>query len=283
MVTLRIGNSGAEKWCEEAGLSTVDGQRRSYMTVCQVGELGAIEATRLAAAAAEGRTIPDRQLNAILTKSDGIPLYLEELVRAVVNPVDFSPNHEEAEQTDAVPNTLRDALMAQLDRLGHAKEVAQHASVIGQEFSASLLAKVADKPIEDLRPELHRLVDSKIVVQTGRTSGTYHFKHALLRDISYRSLLRKIRRQIHLRVARELADQKMETADASDDLIAQHYSRGELVPKRSIFGNEALRLPSPDRRTKKPLRCWMLPEPNCANCPHRNGGLSSLTWSWLRR
>jgi hypothetical protein len=71
LITLRIENSGAEKWCEEAGLSTVDGQRRSYVTVCEVGELGAIEATHLVAAAAEGRTIPDGQLNAILTKSDG--------------------------------------------------------------------------------------------------------------------------------------------------------------------------------------------------------------------
>jgi class 3 adenylate cyclase/tetratricopeptide (TPR) repeat protein len=235
MITLRIESSGAEKWCEEAGLSTIHGQRRSFVTICEIGELGAIEATRLAAAAAEGRTISDRQLNAILTKSDGIPLYLEELVRAVVDRSDFSPNHEEADQSDGVPNTLRDALMAQLDRLGRAKEVAQHASVIGQEFSASLLAKVANKPIEDLLPELDSLINSKIVVQAGTTSETYRFKHALLRDISYRSLLRKMRRQIHLSVAGELAHSRTEAVDATDDLIAQHYSRGTAYSEAIQF------------------------------------------------
>jgi class 3 adenylate cyclase len=237
VITLRIESSGAERWCEEAGLSTIGSQLRSYLTVCEVGEMSAVEATRLAAvaAAAEGRAIPDRQLNAILMKSDGIPLYLEELVRVVVDRVDFSANHEEADQTDAVPNTLRDALMAQLDRLGRAKEVAQLASVIGQEFSAILLAKVANKPMEDLLPELANLINSKIVVQAGRTSEIYRFKHALLRDISYRSLLRKMRRQIHLRVAGELADPTTEAVDATDDLIAQHYSRGTAYSEAIQF------------------------------------------------
>jgi len=162
-------------------------------------------------------------------------LYLEELVRAVVNNSALSENHEDIDQTDAVPNTLRDALMAQLDRLGRAKEVAQHAAVIGQEFSTSLLAKVTNKPIGDLSPKLHSLIDSKIIVESGRTSEIYRFKHALLRDISYRSLLRKVRRQIHRRVASELADRKIETVDATDDLIAQHYSRGQSYSEAIQF------------------------------------------------
>jgi len=235
LITLRIESSGAENWSEEAGLSTFEGQRQSYVTVCEIGELGEADAERLAAAAAEGKTIPGAQLRAILAKSDGIPLYLEELVRAVVDRVDFSSNRNQADQTDAVPNTLRDALMAQLDQLGDTKEIAQDAVVIGQEFSISLLAKIANKPIEDLLPELRRLTNSKIVVQDGRTSEVYRFKHALVRDISYQSLLRRSRRQTHRRVAAELADPTTEVADATDDLIAQHYSRGEAYSEAIQF------------------------------------------------
>jgi class 3 adenylate cyclase/tetratricopeptide (TPR) repeat protein len=234
VITLRIESPGAERWCEEAGLSALGSERRSHVSLREIGELGEVEATRLAAAAA-GETIPEHQLIAIVTKSDGIPLYLEELVRAVVNNSALSENHEDIDQTDAVPNTLRDALMAQLDRLGRAKEVAQHAAVIGQEFSISLLAKVTNKPIGDLSPKLHSLIDSKIIVESGRTSEIYRFKHALLRDISYRSLLRKVRRQIHRRVASELADRKIETVDATDDLIAQHYSRGQSYSEAIQF------------------------------------------------
>jgi tetratricopeptide (TPR) repeat protein len=97
------------------------------------------------------------------------------------------------------------------------------------------LAKVANKPIEDLLPDLHSLINSKIVMQAGATSDIYRFKHALLRDISYRSLLRKVRRQIHLSVAGELANPTTMAIDATDDLIAQHYSRGTAYSEAIQF------------------------------------------------
>jgi predicted ATPase len=109
--------------------------------------------------------------------------------------------------------------------------------VIGQEFSASLLAKVANKPIEDLLPELHSLNNSKIVMQAGATSGIYRFKHALLPDISYRSLLRKVRRQIHLSVAGELANPTTMAIDATDDLMRPERTYGDYQPRSGALSN----------------------------------------------
>ena len=117
--------------------------------------------------------------------------------------------------------------MAQLDRLGFAKEVAQHASVIGPEFTLGLLAKIMTRSLDDLTSMLTRLIDSSIVVRGSTSSDGYRFRHALIHEIAYQSLLRKNRRQIHLGVARELLNHPMETGAASDDLVAQHYSRGD--------------------------------------------------------
>ena len=227
-ITVRTDSgTSAESFLEEAGLVTANGQRPSHVTICEIRELSDVEAKQLAAAVAEGRAISQTQFDAVVTKSEGIPLYVEELVKAVVNSIDSLPTQGEGDQTGTVPDTISDALMAQLDQLGQAKEVAQHASAIGQEFSPGLLAKIATKSLDELTPELNRLIDSKIVVQSARTSDVYRFRHALIRDISYRSLLRRTRRQIHLRIASELAQPAAEPVGATDDLIAQHYSLGE--------------------------------------------------------
>ena len=227
-ITLRTDSiTSADAFLEGSGLVTAGSRCPSHITVCEIRELGDVEAKQLMAAAAEGSAISQRQWDAVLAKSEGIPLYVEELVKAVVNGIDFLPTRGESDLPGAVPNTISDALMAQLDQLGHAKEVAQHASVIGQEFSVGLLAKIATKSLDELVPELDRLIKSRIVVQNASTSDVYRFKHALIRDISYRSLLRKSRRQIHLRIAGAFAQRAAEAADATDDLIAQHYSLGE--------------------------------------------------------
>jgi class 3 adenylate cyclase/predicted negative regulator of RcsB-dependent stress response len=227
-ITVRTDSgTSAAKFLEEAGLVTAYGRRSSHITICEIRELSDVEAKQLVAAVAEGRGISQMQFDAVVTKSEGIPLYIEELVKAVVSSIDSLPTQDEGDQTGTVPNTITDALMAQLDQLGQAKEVAQHASAIGQEFSPGLLAKIATKSLDELAPELNRLIDSKIVVQSATTSNVYRFRHALIRDISYRSLLRRNRRQIHLRIASELAQPAAEAGGATNDLIAQHYSLGE--------------------------------------------------------
>jgi hypothetical protein len=126
-----------------------------------------------------------------------------------------------------VPNTIDDVLMAQLDQLGLAKEVAQQASVIGYEFQLGLLAKIVARSPRELAPVLQDLVASRIVVRGGASPDSYRFKHSLIHDVSYRSLLRKNRQNIHLFVAQELSRHPAETSAVSDDLIAQHYSLGD--------------------------------------------------------
>jgi class 3 adenylate cyclase/tetratricopeptide (TPR) repeat protein len=234
IITLRSDNRGAKKLLHEIGPNTVNSEHQPHITVIDIHELAAVEAKKLATAAAEGIAIPQEQLNNILAKADGIPLYLEELVGAVVHRLGSSAG-EEIDLSDAVPDTLRDALMAQLDRLGHIKEVVQHGSVIGHEFSLNLLAKILERPSADLYRDLRLLISSKILIKGDSASDTYCFRHALLRDTSYRSLLRKTRRHIHLRVAGELTGPPSEIVDASDDLIAQHYSRGEAYPEAVVF------------------------------------------------
>lgn len=229
VITLRTDNSNAAtEILRDSGLVDSDGRHLDHVTVCEIRELDSANGRKLAAAAAaiESRAVDAAQLEAVIAKSGGIPLYLEELVKAAAHGVAFSGSREETARSGGVPNTISDALMAQLDRLGFAKEVAQHASVIGPEFSMSLLARIMGRSLDELMPMLTSLAESRIVVRGSSSPDGYWFKHALIRDISYRSLLRKNRRQIHLAVAHELSRHPAEIVDVSDDLIAQHYSLG---------------------------------------------------------
>src|SRR4030095_14442991 len=112
---------------------------------------------------------------------------------AVVHGAYSNGSRESPPQTGSIPNTLSDALMAQLDRLGFGKEVAQHASVVGPEFDLGLLARVMVRTVDELTPIVVRLVDAHIFVRSDVSSEVYRFRHALIREIAYESLLRKNR------------------------------------------------------------------------------------------
>jgi predicted ATPase len=124
----------------------------------------------------------------------------------------------------SVPDSMSAALLAQLDQLGPAKEVAQHASVIGHEFSVDLLSRIGGLSPDQLLTHLDRLVQSRIVIPSASSPDLYAFKHALVRDIAYGSLLKKRCRDLHGRIARELAERRSTAIGATDDLIAQHFS-----------------------------------------------------------
>jgi class 3 adenylate cyclase/tetratricopeptide (TPR) repeat protein len=226
-ITVRTdGSAHLESFLDEAELLTDNGQHSSHITICQIHELDEVETKQMITVMADGRRISQTQLDTVLAKSEGIPLYVEEIVKVILDGIELFATEGEGDQTDRVPNTITDALMAQLDQLGDAREVSQQASVIGQEFSVELLAKIASKPLGVLIGQLNRLIDSRIVVQNTFASHMYRFKHALIRDIAYQSLLRKNRRRIHLGIARQLAHGALEATIATDDLIAQHYSLG---------------------------------------------------------
>ncbi len=127
----------------------------------------------------------------VVERTGGVPLFVEELTRAVLEKGDAKPAVHE------IPATLLDSLMARLDRLGSGKEVAQVASVIGREFSYGLLLAVASMPEDDLQAALAKLADAELIYTRGiPPEATYSFKHALIQDAAYESLLKSKRKQV---------------------------------------------------------------------------------------
>ncbi|MEO5822248.1 MAG: AAA family ATPase, partial [Vicinamibacteraceae bacterium] len=157
----------------------------------------------------------------IVAKTDGVPLFVEELTRSMLEGGDAIDWRE-------LPTTLRDSLTARLARLGTAKEIAQLASVIGRAFPLKLLAAIAAHSVDTLERELRKLVQSGLVHRRGFGAQTrYSFKHALVRDAAYDSLLRRERQQIHLRIAAAMEDGREAGDAALSEEVAFHYSAGE--------------------------------------------------------
>ena len=151
-----------------------------------------------------------------MARADGVPLYVEELTKAVAEP-------GAARGVDAIPTTLAGSLMARLDRLSAAKEVAQRAAVLGREFGYPLLAAVAGMDDAGLCQGLARLVDAEIVFQRGEPpEATYTFKHALVQEAAYESLLKRTRQQLHGRVVDVLRERFPERVAAEPEVVARH-------------------------------------------------------------
>jgi predicted ATPase len=146
-----------------------------------------------------GKALPDEMLDQILAKTDGVPLFVEELTKTVLESgllTDAGDHYALAGPLVplAIPATLHDSLMARLDRLASVKEVAQAGAVIGREFSHELLAAVSHLPEDELRESLNQLVASELVFRRGSPpDATYTFKHALVQDAAYQSLLKSTR------------------------------------------------------------------------------------------
>jgi tetratricopeptide (TPR) repeat protein len=158
----------------------------------------------------------DAVIDALVTRADGVPLFVEELTKAVAEP-------GAARGAEAIPSTLAGSLMARLDRLSTAKEVAQRAAVLGREFGYPLLAAVAGMEEVGLRQGLARLVGAEIVFQRGEPpEATYTFKHALVQEAAYESLLKRTRQQLHGRVVDVLVARFPERVDAEPEVVARH-------------------------------------------------------------
>ena len=158
---------------------------------------------------------------AIVAKTDGVPLFVEELTRSVM---------ESAGEGSAVPATLKDSLMARLDRLGGAREVAQIAAVIGRQFTFALLEAVSGKDTDELEAMLAKLVAAGIVFPEERgLERSFNFKHALVRDAAYESLLLTRRREWHGRVAQALEQRFADIAASEPELLAYHFGEAGLL------------------------------------------------------
>jgi predicted ATPase len=190
------------------------------------------------------KLIPASIRKDIVECTDGIPLFVEEMTKAVLE----AGSEEEAQRTAAtvpskalaVPATLHASLMARLDRLGPAREVAQIGAAIGREFSHALLGAVAPKSEADLGSALERLIAAGLLFRQGAPPhATYLFKHALVQDAAYGTLLREPRRALHARIAETLEGQFAEIAESQPELLARHYSEAGLIEKAASFWGAA--------------------------------------------
>jgi predicted ATPase len=180
----------------------------------------------------------------IIERTDGIPLFVEEMTKAVLE----AASQGAAEYTAAaipsvalaVPASLHASLMARLDRLGPAKEVAQIGAAIGREFSHALLAAVARKPEAELASALDRLVAAGLLFRQGvQPHATYLFKHALVQDAAYSTLLREPRRALHALIAEILKTQFAEIAENQPELLARHCTEAGLIEKAALLWGKA--------------------------------------------
>jgi class 3 adenylate cyclase/predicted ATPase len=182
----------------------------------------------LAGSVVRDKPLPSQLIQQIVARSDGVPLFVEELAAAALETgqVDRGARTRDVGSGPAeVPSALYDSLMLRLERLGDAKAIAQFASVIGRSFSHRLLAAVASEHHNTLEPALERLRASGLIgLERNDDEKVYAFKHALVRDVAYYSLLKRQRRELHARVAEEIEFQLPEIANREPDYLAQHLS-----------------------------------------------------------
>ena len=209
---------------------------RPYVTALTINRLGQREVSAMIDRVVGNKSLVESVREDIIERTDGIPLFVEEITKAVLE----AESQRAAEHAIAVipppalevPASLHASLMARLDQLGPAKEVAQIGAAIGREFSRALLAAVVRKPEEELNSALDRLLAAGLVFRQGVPPDTsYLFKHALVQDAAHGTLLREPRRALHARIAETLESQFAEIAENRPELLARHGTEAGQIEK----------------------------------------------------
>jgi len=215
-----------------------------HVTAMTINRLTKREVGAMIEGVVGNKLLPANVRQAIIERSDGIPLFVEEMTKAVLE----AESEGEARLTVAavpspalaVPPSLHASLLARLDRLGPAKEVAQIGAAIGREFSHALLAAVMRKPEVDLRSALDRLVAAGLLFRQGvPPHATYLFKHALVQDAAYGTLLREQRRALHVRIADTLENRFPEIAESQPEQLAQHCAEAGQINEAIEYWTKA--------------------------------------------
>jgi predicted ATPase/class 3 adenylate cyclase len=211
--------------------------RRPNVTALTLTRLGPRDAAALAATVPAAQALPPEIVAELLQRAQGNPLFIEELTRTVADAiadsgVDASDRQHLEQLVHVVPTSLRDLLAERLDHLGPAKETAQAAAVIGQEFDLRLLEAIAGEPARR-RADVERLLEAEIVVpRAGDTPTAYAFRHALIQEAAYQSLLKSARREHHRRIAESLERGVVpELAEREPERIAQHYAEAGVAER----------------------------------------------------
>ena len=213
---------------------------QSHVTSLTLNRLGEREAAAIIARLVENKELPAAVMAEIVERSDGIPLFVEEMTKAVLEAESEGAARRTAATgpslAQAVPASLHASLMARLDRLGPAKEVAQIGAAIGREFSHALLASVALQTGAELELALDRLIQAGLLFRQGTPpQATFLFKHALVQDVAYSTLLRGARRTLHARIA----DALLAASDIAPEIVAMHLQRAERSAESISYWRKA--------------------------------------------
>jgi len=201
------------------------------VTMLTFNRLDRRDRTALVAQIAGGKALPDEVVAQIANRTDGVPLFVEEMTKSVL---------ESGVTPLGIPTSLHGSLMARLDRLGPMRRVAQIGAAIGREFPYALLRSVSRLPEDELLAALTRLVASELVLQRGAPpDAVYSFKHALVQDAAHDSLLRTTRQQLHAQIAEALETQSPELIDSQPELLAQHYAEAGIGKKSVAYWGKA--------------------------------------------
>jgi class 3 adenylate cyclase/predicted ATPase len=223
---------------------------RAHLTQMTLNRLPRRQAAELTGRVAHGKALPPEVVAQVVAKTDGVPLFVEELTKMVLESGLLQEREERYALTGplpplAIPATLHDSLMARLDRLAAVKAIAQLGATLGREFSYDLLQAVSPWGEGILRRGLHQLVAAEFLYQQGLPpQATYRFKHALIQDAAYQSLLKSTRQRYHQHIAQVLASRFPDTAATQPELLAHHYTEAGLstqaIPYWQWAGRKAL-------------------------------------------
>ena len=220
------------------------GTRPRY-TQLTLGRLQHRQAELMASEVAGQGSLPTDIMQQIVSKTDGVPLFVEELVKMVTESGILEERRGQYESSSplpplAIPSTLRDSLTARLDRLSAVKEVVQLAATLGREFSYELIRAVWPLDEVALQKGLAAMVEAELLYQSGVASqAKYYFKHSLIQEAAYESVLRRRREQLHLQIARTLEEQFPVVAETEPELLARHCMAANLKEKAIVYWQRA--------------------------------------------
>jgi predicted ATPase len=218
---------------------------RSHLTQLTLSRLSRKQGEVMVEKVARGKALPVEVFRQLVDKTDGVPLFVEELTKMVLESGFLRERENDYELVGslpllAIPATLHDSLMARLDRLGTAKETAQLAATLGREFPYELIQAVSPIGEETLRHDLARLADAELLHQRGLPpQARYLFKHALIQEVAYQSLLKSKRQQSHQQIAQVLQEQFPEVRETQPELLAHHYTAAGLTAQAIPYWQKA--------------------------------------------
>jgi predicted ATPase len=214
---------------------------RAHLTQLTLTRLGRPQAEAMVEQVTDGKAFPAEVVRQIVTKTDGVPLFVEELTKMVLESgLYVGARHAVSLPPLGIPSTLHDALMARLDRLSTVRELVQLGATLGREFTYELLHAVSPLDEETLQRGLRQGVEAELIYQRGLPpQATYLFKHALIQDAAYQSLLKSRRQQLHQQIAQVLAERFPEIKEIQPELLAHHYTEAGLKEQALPYWQQA--------------------------------------------